>query len=297
MLVTLGEMLASPLMQRALFAAVLVGLSAPVVGTFLVQRKLALMGDGIGHVALTGVASGWLVGSWAGAVPPESFAIPGAVAAAIIGAVAIEFMQSRGKASSDTALALLFYGGIAGGVLLMRLAGGTSATLMNYLFGSITTVSTADLVWIGLLAAVIIATCTGLFTALLAVTQDPQHAAGSGLPVRLLSLIIAVLTALTVTVAMRVVGLLLVSALMIVPVTAAQLWTRSMRATAFTSAVLGGVVSVVGLSITYFVDLPPGATIVVLAIALYLVSLTVHQVAQKVRLRKRVTQGRVPQAS
>jgi len=122
------EMLTSPLMQRALLAAVLVGAAAPVVGTFLVQRRMALMGDGIGHVALTGVALGWLVGSWANLVPQDALAVPGAVVAAVIGSVVIELVRERGRTSGDLALALMFYGGIAGGVLLMKVAGAPTRT-------------------------------------------------------------------------------------------------------------------------------------------------------------------------
>ena len=109
------------------------------MGTYLVQRRLSLLGDGIGHVALTGVALGWLVGNAMGLVE-GALAIPGAVVAAIVGAVAIELVRERGRTSGDVALALLFYGGIAGGVLLISLAGGTNANLMAYLFGSISTV-------------------------------------------------------------------------------------------------------------------------------------------------------------
>src|SRR5699024_119690 len=126
------DMLASPLMQRALIAAVLVGLVAPVRGTYLVQRRLSLLGDGIGHMALTGVAVGWLVGGALGATPHDALAVPGAVVASIIGAVVIELVRERGRTSGDLALALLFYGGIAGGVLLIGVAGGTTANLNGY---------------------------------------------------------------------------------------------------------------------------------------------------------------------
>src|SRR5690554_8026369 len=140
------QMLTDPLMQRALLVALLVGLAAPVIGTYLVQRKLSLLGDGIGHVALTGVALGWLVGAALDVVPNDALAVPGAVVAAVAGAVVIEVVRERTRGGGDVALALLFYGGIAGGVLLIGLAGGTSANLVAYLFGSISTVSTADVV-------------------------------------------------------------------------------------------------------------------------------------------------------
>jgi zinc transport system permease protein len=262
-------MLTDPLMQRALLAALLVGLAAPVMGTYLVQRRLSLLGDGIGHVALTGVALGWLVGNAMQLAPHDALAVPGAVVAAIIGAVVIELVREHGRTSGDVALALLFYGGIAGGVLLISAAGGTNANLMAYLFGSISTVSTADLWLTVTLTTIILAVGIGLRTALFAVSDDEDFARASGLPVRALNIVIAVIAALTVTVAMRVVGLLLVSALMIVPVAVAQLVSGSFRRTMALAMVIGVAVCLTGLSITYWQNLSPGATIVVLAIVAY----------------------------
>ena len=269
-------MLGDPLMRRALVAALLVGLAAPVIGTYLVQRRLSLLGDGIGHVALTVVAVGWFVGSVVGSVPADRFAVPGAVVAAVIGSVAIELVRERGQTSGDVALALLFYGGIAGGVLIISQAGGTSASLMGYLFGSISTVTSGDLAMTVVLIVVVLVVGVGLRTALFAVSHDEEFARAAGLPVRVLNLAIAVIAALTVTVAMRVVGLLLVSALMIVPVAVAQLVTSSFRRTMTTAMAIGAVVCVSGLTITYWNDVSPGATIVVLAIGLYAVTAAVR---------------------
>lgn len=265
----LAGMVADPLMQRALLAAFLVGLAAPVMGTYLVQRRLSLLGDGIGHVALTGVALGWLIGNLMGLVPDDALAVPGAVVAAVVGAVAIELVRERGRTSGDVALALLFYGGIAGGVLLISQAGGTNANLMGYLFGSVSTVTTGDLVLTVVLSVLVLAVGVGLRTALFAVSHDEDFARSAGLPVRALNLAVAVVAALTVTVAMQVVGLLLVSALMIVPVAVAQLVTGSFRRTMRVAMVIGVVVCLGGLSVTYWQDVSPGATIVMLAIALY----------------------------
>ena len=186
------------------------------------------------------------------------------------GAVAIEVVRERGRTSGDLALALLFYGGIAGGVLLIGLAGGSSGSLMQYLFGSISTVTSSDLVLTVVLSAVILLVGVGLRAALFSVSHDEEFARASGLPVRTLNIAVAVVAALTVTVSMRVVGLLLVSALMIVPVAVAQLVTRSFRRTMLVASVVGVVVCVVGLSFTYWNNVSPGATIVVLAIATYL---------------------------
>jgi zinc transport system permease protein len=271
-------MLSTPLMQRALLVAVLVGVAAPVMGTYLVQRRLALLGDGIGHVALTGVAVGWLAGSIAGLTPRDVLAVPGAIVASILGAVLIEVVRARGKTTGDLALALLFYGGIAGGVLIIGIAGGTTANLNSYLFGSISTVSVTD-VWLTVgLAVLILGAGLGLRPALFALSHDEEYARASGLPVRGLNILVAVMAAMTVSVSMRVVGVLLVSAVMIVPVAISQLLARSFRATMTVAMVIGAVVSVVGLTVTYFLPLSPGATIVVLAVLTYAVVATLRPV-------------------
>ncbi len=289
------EMLTDPLMQRALVVALLVGLTAPVIGTYLVQRRLSLLGDGIGHVALTGVALGWLVGNIAGLAPKDALAIPGAVVAAVVGAVAIEVVRAKGRTSGDVALALLFYGGIAGGVLIISVAGGSNANLVGYLFGSISTVSTQDLVITVALSVLVLAVGLGLRTALFAVCHDEEFARAAGLPVGVLNVAIAVVAALTVTVAMRVVGVLLVSALMIVPVAVAQMITSSFRRTMALAMGVGALVCVSGLSITYFYDASPGAMIVVLAIGMYALAAAARPLVVRAARRRAGTRDPHPE--
>jgi zinc transport system permease protein len=250
-------------MQRALIAGLLTGLAAPAIGTYLVQRRLSLMGDGIGHIAITGVALGLLTGT----APVLT-----AVLVAIAGATAIEFVRARGKASGDVALALLFYGGIAGGVLLIGLAGQGAATLNTYLFGSLTTVSPSDLWVVVGLAVTVLVIAVGLSPQLFAVCQDEEYARVTGLRVHVLNVLIAVMAAVTVTVAMRTVGLLLVSALMVVPVATAQQLTRSFRSTFLTACALGVTACLAGIITSYNADVAPGATIVVLALAGFMVA-------------------------
>jgi len=245
---------------RALLAALFTGLAAPAVGTYLVQRRLALLGDGIGHIAVTGVAVGLLTG----AAPTIT-----AVLVAIAGGVLIEVIRERGRTSGDVALALLFYGGIAGGVLLTGLAGQSAATLNTYLFGSITTISPGD-VWITIgLAVVVIAVAIGLAPQLFAVAQDEEFARVAGLNVRAYNVLVSVLAAVTVTVAMRTVGLLLVSALMVVPVATAQQLTRGFKTTLLAAMALGTAASIGGVAISTYVDVAPGATIVLLSLAAF----------------------------
>ncbi len=277
------SLMTSDIVRYPLIIAVLIGLTAPVVGTFLVQKRLSLLGDGLGHVALTGVALGWLVGAWTTVSPMDAFAIPGALLASVVGALAIEYVREVGHTSRDVALAILFYGGIAGGVVIIQLAGGTSQNLMGYLFGSLSTVTRSDL-WIALvLAAVVMVVGVGMTGLLSAVTTDEEFARASGLPVRLVNVLIAVMAALTVTLAMRIVGALMVSALMIVPVAAAQTMVVGFRRTMRTAMLIAVVCAVVGLTVTVYVDLPPGGVIVLLTIGVYAVGLIVRGIVESAR--------------
>ncbi|WP_328970532.1 metal ABC transporter permease [Streptomyces sp. NBC_00239] len=257
------EFLEPAFMQRALIAATLVGITAPAIGTYLVQRRQAVMGDGIGHVAMTGVALGFFL---------QTSPVWMATLVAIVGAVGMELIRSRGKTSGDIALAVLFYGGMAGGVMIINLApGGSTANLISYMFGSITTVAAEDVTAIAVLAVFVIAITLGLRRQLFAVCQDEEFAKVTGLPVRALNLLIAVTAAVTVTVAMRIVGLLLVSAMMVIPVAAAQRLTRGFTATLALAIAISVTVSLTGTVSTYYVNAPSGAAIVLLAIAVFLV--------------------------
>lgn len=267
-------------MQRALVAALFTGLAAPAIGTFLVQRRMALMGDGIGHVAVTGVALGLLTGTsptWT------------AVGVAIVGAVMIEVIRERGHTNGDVALALLFYGGLAGGVLLTGLGGQSASRLQEFLFGAITALSLGDVVLTMVLATVVVVCAVGLSPQLFALAHDQDFARVAGLRVRAYNLLVAVLAAVTVTVAMRTVGLLLVSALMVVPVATAQQLTRSFRTTLLAAMVLGTAASVGGLSASALlserVTVAPGPAIVLLALACFV---TTWPVGVWLRRRARV---------
>ena len=271
------EILDFEFMRLALVASVFTGLTAPAIGTYLVQRRLALLGDGIGHVALTGVALGLLTH-----IAP----LITAVIVATIGAVIIELLRAYGRTSGDVALAMLFYGGISGGVLLTNLAGGSAATLNAFLFGSIVTVSPADLWIVGILGVIVLALAIGLAPQLFAVCQDEEHAKVSGIPVRFYGILIAVLAAVTITVAMRTVGLLLVSALMVVPVATAQQLTRSFRTTFAASMLLGLFAAVSGVVSSYEIDTQPGPTIVVIALGVFALTAPLGGLVRSYRHRR-----------
>jgi zinc transport system permease protein len=189
------------------------------------------------------------------------------------GAVGLELVRERGRTSGDLALAVLFYGGIAGGVVLVSKAPSGSRSLSQYLFGTITTTSSGDLVVFAVLAVAVLVIAIGLGPALFGVSNDDEFARAIGLPVMRLNLLLAVLTALTVVVSMRIVGVLLVSALMVVPVATAQLLARSFRSTFVMSIAIGVVVAVSGVGVSYYADTPSGGTIVLLAIGLFVLAL------------------------
>jgi zinc transport system permease protein len=280
------DILTLDFMRNALLAALLVGLAAPLVGVFLVQRRLSLIGDGMGHVALAGVAVGVLLDQ-----QPILTALVAAAAAGIL----IELIRASGRTSADVALAVMFYGGIAAGVVIInRVDGGQSSNLTGFLFGAITTTTRADLVIFAALSALIVGVTLVLRQRLFAVAGDEEYARASGLPVTLLNITLSVLTAVTIVVAMRVVGLLLISALMIVPNAAAQQVARSFRSATWWAVLFGVVSSVGGVATSFYADTAAGGTIVLLAIAVFLVVATAAALGRRVTARRHRIADRHP---
>jgi zinc transport system permease protein len=250
-------------MRLAFAAGAIVGVLAPTVGFFLVQREMSLIGDGNGHVAFAGVALGYLIG-----VSP----VWTALAAAIVGAAGIEWLRARRRTAGDQALAIVFYTGIAGGVVLISAAGALNANLFSYLFGSILTVTRSDLVVIALLGIGSLVTIAVLMRALVAVALDEDGSRVAGLPVPLLNAVISMLAALTIGVSMRIVGILLIAALMVLPVVAAQRIAWSLRSTIAISIGFGLASVLVGLTVSYYGNLPPGGTIVLTGTGFFLLA-------------------------
>lgn len=272
------EMLSLEFMRNALLAALCVGLAAPMVGIFLVQRRLSLVGDGLGHVALAGVAVGVLT---------DSAPIFTALLAAVAAGVAIELIRARGRTSGDVALALMFYGGIAAGVVIInRVEGAQTGNLTGYLFGAITTTSRQDIVVFGVLSALIVVVVLALRQRLFAVAGDEEYARASGLPVLALNILLAVLTAVTVVVAMRVIGLLLISALMIIPNAAAQQLAGSFASALRWAVAFGVVSSVGGVAASYYLDTASGGTVVLLAVLLFFLAAAAGMAIRAVSRRR-----------
>lgn len=252
-------------MRYAFAAGAIVGVLAPTVGFFLVQRRMSLIGDGIGHVAFAGVAAGYLLG-----ISP----VLTALVASVAGAIGIEWLRARHRAAGDQALALFFYTGIAAGVVLISAAKALNANLFAFLFGSILTVTRTDLLVVAGLGLAALALVALLYRGLLAAALDEEGARVSGVPVGLLNVALAALVGVSIAVSMRVVGILLIAALMVLPVMTASRLARSVRET-LALAILTSLGSViVGLFAAYYLDLAPGGAIVLAAAALFAVTIT-----------------------
>ena len=261
-------------MRYAFAAGAFVGLLAPAVGFFLVQRRMSLIGDGIGHVAFAGVAAGYLLG-----ISPVATAL----VASVLGAVAVEWLRARHRTAGDQALALLFYTGIAAGVVLISAAGALNANLFAFLFGSILTVTKGDLLLVAGLGAAGLGLIAVLYRPLLAAALDEEAAQVAGVPVGILNVALAALAAVTIAVSMRIVGILLIAALMVLPVIAASRVAWSVRS-AIVLAMMIGVGSVfAGLTTAYYADLAPGGVIVLVAAGSFVLAQAGRTLTDRVR--------------
>lgn len=278
----LGSVLPLPLpypfdlafMQRALFAGLVVGAFAPLIGTFLVQKRMSLIGDGIGHLAFAGVA----IGVVAGIYPLWS-----ALGVSTAGALGLERLRARRKASGDLALALFFYSGIALGIVLLSRELNPTNVLV-YLFGQILTVTSSEVTVVVVLGAMVAAAILYVRRALFAVVADEEWARVAGLPVGLLNNLLAVTTAVTVVASMRVVGILLVAGLMVLPVATAQLMARSFRSTMIWAMSIGVGSVVIGLTASRLWNVASGGMIVLVAAATYGVAATVGGTRSRARI-------------
>lgn len=247
-------------MQRALLAGLFVALSCSLIGVFLVLRRLSLIGDGLAHIAFGGLAIGLFTG-----LPPMITAL----ATTILGALGIHVLR-RKKMAADAAIAVVFSIGLAVGVVLISIARGFNVDLFSFLFGSILSVGAADLVLVGVLGVVVVAAVLFFYKELLFITFDEESAKASGLPIGFLNVMLMVLAAITVIVAMRVVGVLLVSSLVVLPTVTARQVSRSFRQMLLFSVIAALLSVFFGLLAAFYLDLAAGGAIVLVAALLFL---------------------------
>ena len=245
---------------RGLEAGVIVALIAPLIGIFLVLRRYSLIADTLAHVSLAAIALGILFG-----LNP----VIAATGTTVLASLGIERLRTTKKVYGESALALFLSGSLALAVVLLSLAKGMNAGLFNYLFGSIVTVTRADVFTIAVLAVVVFVTLTAFFKELVFTTFDEDAAKVGGIPTRLINTILIVLAALTVSLSIPIVGVLLIAALIVVPVVAAlQLRTSFVRTILWAEAFsLASVIS--GIFTSFMFGLSTGGTIVLIMLAIF----------------------------
>lgn len=255
-------------MIRAFIAGAVIAVIAPLIGNFLVVRRYSLMADTLAHVALAGVAIGILLST-----QPVVTAVLVTVAAAL----SIDQLRSERKILGDSVLAIFLSGSLAFAAVLLSIAKGFNANLFSFLFGSISTVSQLDLSVVLILGVTVIIIILLLYKEFFFSSFDEELAKANGLPVRALNRILIMLTAVTVALAMRIVGVLLIGALMVIPVITAMQFGRGFRATIITSILFSAAAIFIGLFASYYLDLASGGTIVMVSILLFLPSLVVRK--------------------
>lgn len=253
------EVLQFSFMQRALVACTVIAAVAPLVGCFVVQRRQSLVGDGMGHMAFAGVGLAFLTG-----LHP----LVGALTLTAVAALALVRL-SRAGVGGDLSLALIFYGGIAAGFLFSSRAGGGQNQILGFLFGSPLNLTWGEVAAVTALALAVLVVVALLYPQLVALTFDEQAARAAGVPTQGIVLALTVLVALVVVGGMSSIGLLLISAMMVIPVATAAQVAASYRTTLLLASAVGAGSAVTGLLVSFYADTPSGASIVLVALGTY----------------------------
>jgi len=260
------EMLGYGFIQRALLAGTLIGLLCSVLGVFLVLRRFSLIGDGLAHFTFGSVALALLL-----RVSPEHVTLA-ALPFVLIAAVAILRLTETKRIAGDAAIGIISALGIAGGVILASLAGGFNVDLFSYLFGNILSIDSGDVLLSLFLCGVVLLTVLLFYRDIFAVTFDEDLAKVTGVNARAVNLVLVLLTALTVVLAMKLVGIMLISALLILPSVAALQVARSFFSALLLSAGIGTLAVVGGIFSSITLNLPTGATIIVACFLAFVVT-------------------------
>lgn len=258
------EILFSDFFQRALVGGILIGITAPLIGIFLVLRRLSMIGDTIAHVTIAGVALGFLI---------NVYPLGAGLVFAVLASFAIEKLRKAYKSYAELSIAIIMSGGVALASLFFTLGMGYNTDVMSYLFGSIYTLDTTDLYVVGGVTVIVVVVVALFFKEFFLLSFEEDAASVSGLPVKLLNMLITILTALVVSTAIKIVGALLVSALLTIPVAISLLLARSFKASVVWAVVIAEIAVVIGLMVAGIWNLAPGATIVLLLIAMLIMTM------------------------
>ncbi len=250
-------------MQRALAASVIIGVLCSVVGVYIVLRGMSFIGAGIAHASFGGVALGYILG-----LNP----LFSAMGFSIITALSIGTVARKSDIKEDTAVGIFFSATMAFGILCIGLAKGYNVDLLGYLFGSILAVTNEDLILISVAALIVLPLIAMFFKELEFASFDPEVAQIMGLPVNQLYYLLLAITALTIVAAMKIVGIVLASALIITPAAAAYQLCEDFKKMMFLAIVFGLISSVGGLFLSYYLDTASGATIVMLSTVIFFIA-------------------------
>lgn len=274
------QLLSYEFMRRAFLAALFIAGIAPMLGVFLVIRRQSLMADTLSHVSLAGVALGFFLN-----LNPTLTTMLVVVLAAIL----LEYLRTMFRSYSEISIAILMAGGLALALVLMNLSDGNSATsIQSYLFGSIVTITQEQVTFLGILF-VVTAILFALFKRpMYVLTFDEDSAFVDGLPIHLMSMLFNVLTGIAIAVMIPIAGALLISAIMVLPAAIGMRVGKSFDVVILISVVIGLIGMLSGLTSSYYLDTPPGATITLVFIALFLVINLVRQIVITVQKRKRI---------
>jgi zinc transport system permease protein len=257
-------------MWNALTTSVFIGVVGPVIGTYLVHREMALIGETLAHAAFAGVAVGTLLFAGTGWSPALLLS---ALVAGVVGALGVQYLADRTGSYGDVPIAIMLTGSFAVGTLVISLGGGFATVDINsILFGSIATVSGGNVLLMGVLSVVVVAVVALTYKPLLFITFDEEAARVARFNVSGYNAMLIVLTAMVVVGSMQILGVILVAAMLVVPVAAASQVTNGFRGSLYASVAVGEVAAVSGLVLSWRYSLAPGATIVVVAIAVYLLA-------------------------
>lgn len=251
-------------MIRALLAGLLVALTVPVMGSFLVARRYSLIADSLAHVSLAGIGAGLLLGT-----TPVLVAVP----VTALGALLLEWLRQNRRLSGEIGLAILMSGGLALAVVLANLAKGSNTDFSSYLFGSITTTSAQDVITLGVASVVVLAVVALNYRGFLHIAFDEDSARISGYRVTWLNYLLAVMTAVMVVLSLRIVGGLLISALLVIPVVIASLLVKSFIHTILLAICVAVLAVIAGLIMAFYAGIAAGGAIVLSAIAMLVITM------------------------
>lgn len=267
-------------LQNAFLSGMIIGFIAPLLGVFIVVRRMSLIADALSHVTLAGITGGLLLNQQFVAL---SFLNPiyFGIAASVFGSVLIERLRALYKHYEELAIPIIMSCGIGLSAIFISLANGFTTDVMGYLFGTVSAVSMQDL-WIIIAIALIVLLFLGLFfKEMFVLSFDEEYAKASGLPAKMIHFLFMVVVALTIAASMRIVGILLVSSMITLPVASAMRLAKGFKGTIIYAVLFGELAVIVGLILAFYLDIAPGGTIVVTSILILIIVILFKKVVRK----------------